>query len=212
MKAGNRWVIVDTETDGLEAPIHVVEICGQLMEGWTPIREPFRMLLNHGVRIPSAAMAIHGYSQEYLRVHGHDPHKVYELFRAYVQGYPIVAHNLSFDWNRCLEPEWARLGVRPMGQRGFCSMMLARRLVSETRSFRLDSLKRHFNLTDSRTHQAQNDVLTVVELFERVYRPRLESAGFDTFGAVAAFARRTPVAKCLAVVRTGCARPVCASN
>ncbi len=52
MKSGNRWVIIDTETDGLCAPIHVVEICGQLMEGWTPIGTPFRMLLNHDVPIP----------------------------------------------------------------------------------------------------------------------------------------------------------------
>ena len=201
MKAGNRWVIVDTETDGLQAPIHIVELCGQLMEGWTAVGQPFRMLLNHGVRIPFAAQAIHGYSREYLEVHGHDPRLVHNLFRAYVQDYPLVAHNLSFDWNRCLEPEWARLGVAPMGQRGFCSMMLARRLVSEIRSCRLDSLKSCFRLTNSQTHRAQNDVLTVVELFQQVFRPRLEPAGFDTFQSVAAFARRTPVAKCLELVR-----------
>ena len=205
MKSGNRWVIIDTETDGLCAPIHVVEICGQLMEGWTPVGTPFRMLLNHDVPIPWEAQAIHGYTREYLRAHGEEPRRVYELFRAYVRDYPLVAHNLSYDWNRCLEPEWARLGVAPMGQRGFCTMMLARRLISETRSYRLDALKRSFALTSSRSHQALNDVLTVVELVQRVYRPRLEPAGLDTFPSVAAFAKRTPVAKCLDLVRCSCA-------
>ncbi len=34
--------------------------------------------------------------------------------------------------------------------------------------------------------------VTVVELVQRVYRPRLEPAGLDTFPSVAAFAKRTP--------------------
>ena len=187
--------------DGLYEPIHVVEVSGQLMEGWEARGEPFRMLLNHDVPIPAEVVAIHGYTQEVPEKNGDDPVRVYESFRVYARDYPIVAHNLNFDWNRCLEPEWARLGIARIGQRGFCCMTLARRLVSETSSCRLDVLKRCFNLTDSRSHRAQNDVLSVVELFQRVFRPRLELAGLDTFGAVAAFAKRTPVAKCRELIR-----------
>ncbi len=197
------WVIIDTETDGLTKPIHVVELCGQLMEGWMRVGEPFRMLLNHNVHIPAEAVAIHGYTQTYLRAHGHEPRHVHTAFRDYARDYPLVAHNLSYDWDRCLEPEWARLGVAQAGRRGFCCLMLARRLVPETRSYRLDVLKQFFQITRSQSHNAKNDVLTVVELFERVYRLRLESAGFDSFAAIAAFAKRTPIAKCLALVRDG---------
>jgi putative phage-type endonuclease len=200
---GTRWVIIDTETDGLYEPIHVVEVSGQLMDGWDAVGEPFRMLLNHDVPIDPVAVAIHGYTQEYLRKHGEQPERVYELFREYARDYPLVAHNLSFDWNRCLEPEWARLGVPRIGQRGFCCMMLARRLVTETQSYRLEVLKECFQLTESRSHRAQNDVLTVVELFQRVYKPRLESAKLDTFDAVAAFTKQTPVAKCRDIILRG---------
>ena len=198
---GAHWVIIDTETDGLREPIHVVELSGQLMEGWEPVGEPFQMLLNHDVPIPPEAVAIHGYTREYLKRHGQEPVRVYESFRDYARDFELVAHNLSYDWNRCLEPEWARLGVPRIGQRGFCCMMLARRLAPETTSYRLDALKQCFQLTQSRSHHAKNDVLTVVELFQRVYRPRLELAGFDTFESVAAFAKRTPVAKRLEVIR-----------
>jgi putative phage-type endonuclease len=200
---GSRWVIIDTETDGLYEPIHVVELAGQVMDGWEPVGEPFRMLLNHNVPIPSEAVAIHGYTQEYLKKHGQEPASVYAAFREYAQDFPLVAHNLSYDWNRCLEPEWARLGIPRIGQRGFCCMMLARRLAPETTSYRLDVLKQCFQVAQSRSHQAKNDVLTVVELFQRVYGPRLQSAGFDTFESVAAFAKRTPVAKCLDIIRGG---------
>jgi DNA polymerase-3 subunit epsilon len=204
---GTRWMIIDTETDGLNAPIHVVELSGQLMDGWEPVGEPFRMLLNHNVHIPYAAEIIHGYNREYLRKHGANPVEVHNAFRAYAQDYPLVAHNLSYDWNRCLEPEWARLGVAPAGRRGFCTIMLARRLIPDTRSFRLDSLKQHFQLTKSRSHQARQDVLTVVELFQKIFRPRLELAGIHSFDQIAAFARRTPVAKCLEVVRSAAQAP-----
>ncbi len=184
-----RWVIIDTETDGFKPPIHVLELAGQLMEGWEPIGEPFQVLLNHDVWISPFAEEVHGYSRDYLRRHGQEPKVAHEAFRAYAKNYPLVAHNLSYDWDRCLAPEWSRLGIPQIGQRGFCSMQLARRLVHEADSYRLDDLKQCFSLTHSRSHQAKNDVLTVVELFQKVYKARLESAGCDTFESVVAFSQ-----------------------
>jgi DNA polymerase III epsilon subunit-like protein len=156
--------------------------------------------LNHNVPIPSEVVAIHGYTQRFLREHGLDPFHVYELFRDYAQDYPMVAHNLSFDWNRCLVPEWGRLGISEIGRRGFCTMTLARRLVHGTGTYRLEVLKECFGLSSRQSHRAENDVLTVVDLFKQVYRPRLESADLDTFKSIAAFSRRTPVAKCLELI------------
>jgi len=170
------------------------------MEGWQPVGEPFSMLLNHEVFIPEEATAIHGYTEEFLRQNGHNPVSVHEVFREYARDYPIVAHNLSYDWNRCLEPEWARLGIPQIGCRGFCSMMLSRRLVPETNSYRLQVLKELFKLTPTQSHKALNDTLTVVELFQKVYQPRLEAAGLNTFESVFEFAKKTPVAKCRAMV------------
>jgi len=194
-------VVIDTETDGLCAPIHVLELCGQLMEGWQPLGQPFRMLLNHNVHIPHDAVAVHGYDRAYLRQHGQDPRLVHNAFRQYAQNHPLVAHNLSYDWDRCLKPEWARLGIPAAGQRGFCSMMLARRLVPEARSYRLDHLKSLFRLTESRSHQAQADVFTVVELFQKIYKSRLESAGLSSFDSVRSFSTRTPLSRCHGIIR-----------
>src|SRR5689334_16927471 len=112
------------------------------MRGWEPVGEPFQKLLNHDVPIPSAAVAIHGYNQAYLRRHGQRPRDVHAAFREYARDYPLVAHNLSYDWNRCLEPEWLRLGMTHSGRRGFCCMMLARRLLPEIPNYRLENLKR----------------------------------------------------------------------
>lgn len=190
------WIIVDTETNGVFPPICTVEIAAQRMVGWEPAGEPFRVLLNHDVWIDPGAQAVHGYSREFLRRHGQDPHHAHRAFHEYVGDLPIVAYNISFDWNRVLEPEYQRLGVPVTGRRGFCAMTLARRAIPETRNYRLDTLKAHFGLGLEPSHKALNDVLVVARLFERVLRERLASAGIEGFTTVAAFSRRTPVRVC----------------
>src|SRR5688572_26167550 len=126
------WVAIDTETNGLMAPIYIVEIAAQKMCGWKRSGEPFRALLNHDVPIDSAAEAMHGYSREFLRLNGSDPRKAHEGFHEYASDLPLVAYNLSFDWDRTLLPEYARLGMPNTGRKGFCAMTLARRTISET--------------------------------------------------------------------------------
>lgn len=194
------WVIIDTETDGLQDPIHVVEIAAQRMRGWEPVGERFRILLNHEVPIPSAAVDLHGYDEGYLRAHGEDPVVAHTRFREYVGGLPLISHNLSFDWNRALFPEWLRLGLEPAGQRGFCSLMLSRRVIGDCKSYRLDVLRTTFCPSLLESHRAFADVGTLVSLFGSVFRPRLEASGLVTLESVADFSRRTPVAKCLGQV------------
>lgn len=196
------WVIIDTETDGLHDPIHVVEIAAQRMRGWEPVGERFRVLLNHEVPIPPAAVQLHGYNEDYLRVHGEDPVLAHTRFRDYVGGLPLVSHNLSFDWNRALFPEWQRLGLETAGQRGFCSLMLSRRVIGDCKSYRLDVLRTTFCPSILESHRAFADVGTLVSLFGSVFRPRLEAGGLITLESVADFSRQTPVAKCLVQINS----------
>ncbi len=201
------WLIVDTETDGVYTPIHAVEIAAQKMRGWQRDGESFQVLLNHDVPIDPGAQAVHGYSREYLRRHGACPYEAHAAFRAYAGDLPMVAYNLSFDWNRVLAPEYARLGVPTTGRRGFCALTLTRRVVREVGNYRLDTLKRHYGLSNGRSHTGRGDVETTVALIERVVAPPLRRAGVHGFAAVAAFARRTPVIACLEHVH-GAAAPV----
>ena len=201
------WLIVDTETDGVFTPIHAVEIAAQRMRGWQRDGTPFQVLLNHDVPIDPGAQAVHGYSRAYLREHGVCPYRAHAAFRDYAGDLPMVAYNLSFDWNRVLEPEYTRLGVPTAGRRGFCALTLTRRVVREVRNYRLDTLKHYYRLGDSRSHTGRGDVETTVNLIERVVSPHLHRAGIHGFAAVAAFARRTPVAACLEHIHRGGSTP-----
>jgi putative phage-type endonuclease len=199
---GTEWLIIDTETDGLMDPIHVVEIAAQRMSGWEPVGDKFRVLLNHNVPIPPAAVAVHGYTEEFLRRNGLKPLEAHALFQEYAQGIPMVAHNLAFDWNRALSPEWGRLGLAPAGSRGFCSLMLSRRVVDGTASYSLDALRDVCKITRNNAHRAFGDVDALVALFGGVFRPKLEGAGINTFDRVLEFVSKTPVAKCLALLKS----------
>ena len=114
------WILLDTETTGLSAPIYVVELAAQAMRGWQPVGPPFRRLLNQNADIPPEAARVHGYTREILERDGAPASEVYREFADYVQGRPLVAFNLSYDLDEVLWPEWARLGVAPIGSAGFC--------------------------------------------------------------------------------------------
>lgn len=197
------WLVVDTETNGLYQPIFTLEIAAQRMIGWEPVGDSFRVLLNHDVTIDPAAQAVHGYSREFLRREGIDPREAHKAFRAYARELPIVAYNLSFDWDRVLEPEYRRLRVPAAGSKGFCAMTLARRVIRETGNHRLETLKNHFRLSEGPSHRGLNDVMCVVSLFGKVFRERLESSGIVGFDAVAWFSRLNPVTRCWDIMGRG---------
>ena len=190
------WTLVDTETDGLWAPIFVVEIAAQKFQGLTPIGEPFRVFINHGIEIPAVATAVHGYTTEFIKINGISPNEAYAAFRAYVGDSYIASHYLIFDWDRVLVPELQRLGEPSIGRRGFCTWFLSRRTLPEFKTHKLDYLREVFTLNCSSPHTAKGDVEAVVDLLCRVVFPRLSLAGFTDVYSIADFSVLTPLAKC----------------
>ena len=70
------WILLDTETTGINAPVFVVELAAQRMCGWQPEGEPFRKLLNQNADIPPEASRVHGYTREILERDGEPPLQV----------------------------------------------------------------------------------------------------------------------------------------
>jgi len=201
MNDETEWVILDTETDGLYSPIHVVEVAAQRMRGLNSDGEPFQVFINHDVPIPAEALAVHGYTKEFLAANGVSPYAGHSLLRDYIGSRLVSAHYLNFDWNRVLIPEWARVGVAPCGRKGICTWLLSRRTIHETPSHRLDYLRDYFRLNCSRPHSAKGDVESTVDLLQRVIVPRLGTVGIETYEALHQFSRLQPIARCLCIVQ-----------
>ena len=187
------WVLLDTETNGLQAPMYVVEIGAQKMKGWRPDGPPFRRLLNHNADLSPEASRVNGYTREILERDGDDPLAVYQDFAAYAGGLPLVAYNVAFDWDKVLLPEWQRLGLAPIGQRGWCALELARRLLDPVPAgnCKLQTLRQFYRLPERGAHTALGDVQTVVDLLDTVLRPLAEARGLHTWADLLALTEAT---------------------
>lgn len=184
------WILLDTETTGLAAPVFVVELAAQRMRGWQPDGEPFRKLLNQNQEIPAEASRVHGYTREILERDGEPAQQVYREFAAYTSNLPLVAYNLEYDLDEVLQPEWRRLGIEPIGSRGLCALRLAQRLLDPVPAgnCKLQTLRQYYRLPERGAHTALGDVQTVADLFANVLRPIAEHRGLDSWDALAAFA------------------------
>jgi DNA polymerase-3 subunit epsilon len=184
------WLLLDTETTGFTAPVFVVEIGAQRMRGWEPDGEPFRKLLNQNCDIPPEASRVHGYTREILERDGEPAAEVYEAFREYAGGCPMVAYNAEYDLDRVLRPEWTRLGIAPIGRAGFCALRLAQRLLDPVPAgnCKLQTLRQYYRLPERGAHTALGDVGTVADLFATVLRPIAEQRGLETWEQLAAYA------------------------
>jgi Leucine-rich repeat (LRR) protein/DNA polymerase III epsilon subunit-like protein len=184
------WVVIDTETNGLASPIHVVEIAAQRMVGWQKAGVGFRRLINHGVPISPGASKVHGYSQGYIAQYGQDPFVSYSEMREYVGERPIVSYNLAFDLERALINEWARIQIPKIGSRGFCVLRLARKLLSPSpvENYKLQDLRKHFGLPERRAHSAFGDVETTIDLLSSVLLPMARSRGVQDWRGLRSFA------------------------
>jgi len=201
MKDQTEWVLLDTETDGLYAPIHVVEIAAQRMVGFEQDGNPFRVFLDHQIDIPVAAINVHGYDRKFLASKGISPIEAHDRLREYVGDRFVAAHYLRYDWDQALLPEWIRLGLDPVGKKGICTWCLSRRAIYETKSHKLDILRDLFELKCSKAHSAEGDVESMVELLTNVIFPRLNTVGIDTYSEMEAFSKTLPILRCLCDVQ-----------
>jgi DNA polymerase-3 subunit epsilon len=183
------WVLIDTETTGIKAPIHVVDLGAQLMKGWEPEGESFQELINTAGYISPEASRIHGYTKEILERDGFPPHEVYEEFARYCSGRPLVSYNLEYDYDKVLIPEWARLGISPIGSRGFCALRLAQRLLDPVPAgnCKLQTLRQFYKLPERGAHSALGDVQTVIDLFKRVLKPIADRKKLQSWADIVSF-------------------------
>ncbi len=184
------WILFDTETTGISAPIFVVELAAQRMRGWSAEGEPFRKLLNQNQEIPAEASRVHGYTREILERDGEPAQQVYREFAAYAGNLPLVSYNLEYDLDEVLQPEWRRLRIAPVGRRGFCALWLAQRLLDPVPAgnCKLQTLRQYYRLPERGAHTALGDVETVADLFANVLRPIAGHRGLDSWEKLAAFA------------------------
>ena len=148
--------VIDFETTGMSPGegARAIEIAAVLVRGGH-IVDRYQSLMNADVYIPSFIERLTGISNTMVRA-APPSDRVMREVATFVGGYPLVAHNASFD-RRFWDAELARID-RVRAQEFACTMLLARRLYHEAPDHKLGTLVRFAGLpVTGRAHRALAD-------------------------------------------------------
>jgi len=168
-EAGDGWVVVDVETSGFR-PGHarVLSVAALALDARGNVEHSVVSLLNPGV--DPGPTHVHGLTSEMLEdqpVFADVADDLAEL----MHGRTLVAHNAAFDYSfLTAEAELAQT-VLPIDS-VMCTVELARRLDLGLDNLRLETLARHWNIPQTRAHDAFDDALVLA----RLLTPALEQA------------------------------------
>ena len=168
------YVVIDLETTGLDPQLEgILELAGvQLEDGQVVGR--FERLVDPGIEISPASQAIHGIDAAMLA--GAPPvAAVLDEWLAFLGARPIVAHNAPFDLaflNRAL----ALAGRPPLENVVYDSLEIAREVLPDQRSYKLEALCRLLDHPAEGFHRAAEDAGHLAAIWPRLialYRQKL---------------------------------------
>ncbi len=165
--AGDRAVLFDTETTGLEPQQghRVIEIAALELINDLPTGRHFHTLIDPERDVPDDATRIHGFTNAHLAGKPRFAEIVDEMLAFFGDG-RLIAHNAPFDFN-FLDAELARAGRQKLErERMVCTLVLAKsRFPGMPNS--LDALCRRFSidLSARTTHNALLDCKLLAEVY-----------------------------------------------
>lgn len=165
------YVVVDVETTGTRAwgADRITEVAAVVVRQGRVV-ERFETLVNPQRPIPPMITALTNISWAMVRDAPTFREVCDDLLRV-LEGRVFVAHNASFDWAFVSAEVQRATGQRLEGDQ-LCTVRLARKLLPELRSRRLDSVAHHYGVEIEARHRAGGDALATAHVLLRL----LESA------------------------------------
>ncbi|HKV50024.1 MAG TPA: 3'-5' exonuclease [Gemmatimonadaceae bacterium] len=161
------YAVVDTETTGMRAwhGDRITEIAAVVVRDGT-VCERFETLVNPERPIPRMITALTHIDAAMVRDAPVFADVCDELLRV-LEGHVFVAHNAEFDW-RFVSAELVRARGQRLVGRKLCTVRLARRVLPDVRSRRLDSLARHYGIEIVDRHRAGGDAHATAHVLLRL--------------------------------------------
>lgn len=161
------FVVLDVEAvHGRGIPARITEL-GAYRVRAGEILDEFQTLVNPEANVPKFLANLTGISAEMLA----PAPKFADIAHAwldFIGDSVLVAHNANFDLP-LLNREIARVFPgRRLRNADLCTVDLARRLVPQIESYKLDSVAAYFNVEIPRRHRAADDALATARIFLRL--------------------------------------------
>lgn len=163
------YAVVDVETTGTRcwAGDRITEIAVVAVRGGV-VAETFETLVNPERPIPPWVSRLTNISWDMVKDAPRFRDICDDVVRA-MDGAVFVAHNAQFDW-RFVTTEVERATGRQLDGRRLCTVRLARKLLPQLRSRRLDYLAMHYGVTITARHRAGGDAVATAEILVRLLR------------------------------------------
>ena len=159
-------VIIDTETTGLSVKDghRIVEIGCIELENLIPTKNKFHCYLNPERKVSEKALAIHGYSDEFLSKQKKF-NEIGEEFLEFIKDKNLIIHNAEFDLGH-LNNELNFLGKNKINNKIVDTLVLARDKFPGS-PVSLDALCKRFRIDNSK--RIQHTALVDCDLLAKVY-------------------------------------------
>ncbi|MEO8816223.1 MAG: DEDDh family exonuclease [Mycobacterium sp.] len=153
-ESGDGWVVVDVETSGFRpGQARVLSIAALALDADGQVERSVSSLVNPGT--DPGPTHVHGLTAEMLAGQPEFADVVEEV-NALLVGRTLVAHNVAFDY-AFLAAEAEMAGAELPVDSVMCTLELARRLDLGLDNLRLETLARHWGVTQIRAHDALDD-------------------------------------------------------
>ena len=150
-------IILDTETTGLDyTRERIIEFAAVRMENGK-IKDEFQTLINPQQHIRKSSIAVHGITQEMVEDAPTEEEALPKILE-FIGDYPIVAHNVIFDYSFLNEAKLRVMGQKLENPR-IDSQMMFKEIAPELESHGLEALTQRFNVDLTNHHRAMADTM-----------------------------------------------------
>jgi len=161
------YVVVDVETTGTSPwrGDRITEIAAIVVRDGV-VAERFETLVNPERPIPPMITALTQINWEMVKDAPRFRDICDDLVRV-LSGHVFVAHNVDFDW-RFVSSEVHRASGQRLSGRRLCTVRLARRVLPQLRSRRLDSVANYYGVEILARHRAAGDAVATAHVLMRM--------------------------------------------
>ena len=159
-------VVLDTETTGISVKEghRIVEIGCIELENLIPTKNKFHCYLNPGRKVSEKALAVHGYTDEFLSKQ-RNFEEIGEEFLSFIKDKRIIIHNAEFDLGH-LNNELSIFGKKKIDNEVIDTLILARDKFPGS-PVSLDALCKRYKIDNSK--RTQHTALIDCDLLAKVY-------------------------------------------
>ena len=160
------YTVIDLEMTGLAATRdRVIEVGAMRVRQGQP-RQELSFLVDPGMPLPERVTALTGITEEMVR-QGLPYDEGLERLLDFLGEDVLVGQNLYFDYS--FLAQWCINRKRTYQPRGIDTLKLARLLLPETQSKKLEDLCRYFGIERTNAHRALEDARETGQVLERLY-------------------------------------------